>query len=383
MTSVFLISTSKLENWLSCNLHSATIILLLALAQFTLSSSASDWHQTVSTQLTAEYNSNPNMTSANPQEVSRVLFSPAYALIGQLDDNQTLKAGATLQLVRSSNETLSPNRNSPTLSLDWVRQYETAELGVGSQYNENSTRYTDSVDSTAAIESTQISRTFNLRASKMLTELSTLVSTVTYQSVIYKGGPFIDYSTNLADLMYNYLWSENSTPFLKYTYFNFVPVSGGLSTRLDVASIGLNSKWTERLDSTIQLGQFGDNNKQSGTQNSASLIYRSFKSQLTIKASHQTIPSGINGLVLTDQFSGEWYYELNDRKKIGIDALWQSSHLVTDTIQRSEGVWLQTELNPLWSLRTYYQQNSVDRGDNNPASSYILGLNLGYTHPDF
>jgi hypothetical protein len=362
---------------------SAALILLLTLAQHTDPAHAASWQHTVSSQLTTEYNSNPNLTSSNPEAISRVILSPSYALIGQPDDNQTFKVGAALQIVRSSNETLSPSRNSPILSLDWSRQYETGELGLGSQYTENSTRNTDGVDATSSIEGTQASRTFNLRVTKMLTERSTLVTNGEYQSVTFKGGPFIDYSTRSASLMFNYTWSESNVPFVKYSYLGFVPVEGGVTTRLDVAALGLNTKWSDRLDSTVELGQSQDTNKQTGTQSAASLTYQSLNSQFTLKASHQSVPSGINGLVLTDQINAGWSYDLNDQQKVGIDAMWQTSHLIADVTSRTEGVWLQTQLNPLWGLRTYYQQNTVDRGNNNTASSYILGLNLGYTHPDF
>lgn len=373
----------KCVNSLSYINFSAATILLFGLLQHTVPVRAAAWQQTVTTQLTTEYNSNPNMSSSNPEDISRVLFTPSYALIGQPDDNQSLKAAIALQLVRSSNETLSPNRNSPTLSLNWARQYETGELGIGSQYTENSTRYITGIDATAPVEGTQASRALNLSVSKMLTERSTLVTSGAYQSVTYKGGPFIDYSTHSANLMFNYTWSESNTPFFRYSYFDFIPVDGGATTRLDVAALGLNTKWSDRLDSTVELGQSQNTNKQTGTQSSASLTYQNLKAQLTLKASHQSVPTGINGLVLTDQINAGWSYNLNERKKIGIDTLWQTSHLVTDVILRTEAVWLQTELKPLWSLRTYYQQNSINRGDNNPASSYILGLNLSYTHPDF
>lgn len=373
----------KLQCLHKLRLSSGFLILLINPFLTINQSWADSWQNSVSTQLTTAYDSNPTMNPTNPEGISRALLTPGYVLTGELADNQSVKIGVAMEIVRTSNEILSPNRNSPTLFADWSRQFETTEIELGSKYAENSTRVLGGIDATAAVDSTRTNRTLLFKVNKALNERNTLATSGSYESVSYKGGTFTDYSTRTADLTYSYLWNERITPFIKLTYLDTVPINGGPVTSLYITSLGLNWKLSDSWESNLLAGTSRNNNSEMATQSIASLKYQDQKSQLSLNASQQTIPSGIGGLVSTITINGGGSYTISEINKIGIDALWQKSELITDVVLRTEGVWIQTELNPLWILRTYYQHNTIDRGNDYIATSYILGLNFAYSHPDF
>lgn len=341
------------------------------------------WQNNATAQISTEFDSNPSMASTNQGKgVTRSMLEPGYMLTGQFDETQ-LRAALSLQMVRTSNEALSPNRNSPTALLGWLRQFDKGQLDLGSKYSESSTRYLSGIDATAPVESTQTNRTLYIKGSGALSERSTLAANGTYENVKYQSGPFINYSTRSADFVFTYLLTETSAPFIKMGFINFIPAGNLPESRLDIATLGTNWKMTENLASTLQLGTYQLNHTAGGTQAAVILKYENARSQLNLKAGKEVLPSGLNGFVTNRQLIGGWIYALSERHKAGIDAVWQKSELAVNTVFKSGSIWLQSELDPSWNIRTYYRRNSLNRGVGDVATSYILGINLGYSRTDF
>ena len=383
MTLPHLFEHSKQKSKLNALQYASCLTALFALTPCINQAQASSWQGTLMAQSVVTYDSNPTMSTLNQEGVSKVSLNPSYALLGQFDDNELLKAGLALDLVRSSNESLSPNRNNPILFVDWTKQLETSELGLSSKYAESSTRSMTNLDATAPIETTRASRTLQLKANKSLSELSTISSNLSYESVTFDHSLFTDYSTKAADLSFTHSWGETYSTFAKVAHTEFATVNNNTQNKLDVASLGVNWKMSASLDSSLSAGQSRDDNNETGTQASATLKYQEQNSQLDLKASRQVMPSGISGFVTTEQVNGAWSYALNERNKTGIDAAWQKSYLATSTLLRTQGAWLQTELTPFWNIRMSYQYNMLDRGTGALATSHVVGLTLGYSNTDF
>lgn len=359
-------------------------IMLTALLLFTEKGWAEAWQQTVSAKVSTEYDSNPAMSPSNPEGVSRHLLEPSYALTGNFG-RDILKTGLALQVVRSSNEMLSASRNSPTVFVDWLRQGETGEFGITSRYAETSTRNvnTDNTDP-ALTDNTRSARTLSGRWSKALSQRSSLEVNGSYETVLYSGNTYSNYATRSAGMLFSYLWSESSTPFLRLSRTDYEPASGtSPNSNTDTALAGLSWTASEALSGSLQLGKSRVNNAEPSQIGGGSMRYASERTQLSLSANRQVSPSGFGGFSMVDQIIGSWSYALSEHSITGIDLGWQKNTYITDIISRTSGVWLQHEINSFWGLRTYYQvRNVINAGVMEDTSSYILGFSIAYTHAD-
>lgn len=296
-----------------------------------------------------------------------------------------LKTGISLQAVRSSNETLSPYRDSPTAFLDWLQHLETGELVLASRYAETATRDTSiSALGPVYVNSTQTSRSVSAKWTQSLSELSTFTADSAYDSVVYQGGPYIDYAAPSANLMLSHALSERSKPFVKMSYIKYIPLNGGASIQYAGAILGLNWKVSDSLEGSLYAGKF----KLSGATNlgnlgGATVQYTGERNQLAFNSGRQVAPSGVGGFVINDQVTGSWIYNLSELSRTGLDLGLQRSMFNSTVYNRSAGVWLQYDLNSYWGIRTYYRRNTLFGDGLDNASSSILGITLEFTDTDF
>jgi hypothetical protein len=344
---------------------------------------ADSWQQAGSARVSTEYETNPAMSLTYPGSVWRALLEPSYTLIGRVGAND-LKAGLALQIARSSNKTLSQNREDPSVFLDWQQQSEAGEFGISAKYNETATRVAEIRNiGPGFADGTRASRTMSGSWNKALSERSTLSADGTYEGVSYKGGTYINYVTRSGNMMFKYDWSEHSTPFVKMSYADYVPAgSNFLSSSANVV-LGLNWKAFDYLGGSLQAGKSKVSNANMDTQIAADIQYAGQRTGLVLNASRQVSSSGLGGFVTVDQANGSWSYALSERSKTGIDLGWQNNHFVPDIINRSAGAWLQHDLNSFWGLRTYYLHSISEQVGVGGASSNKLGIALVYTHADF
>lgn len=342
------------------------------------------WQQTGAAKVSTEYVNNPTLSPTNSNDVTRILFEPGYELKGKIGDNE-LSTGLGFQIVRSSNETLSPNRDSPNAFLSWQRQSEMGEFGVSARYAEI-VPLDSAPDATGLVpvESTRASRVTSAKWSKLLSERSTLSANGTYERVNYTSGNYVDYISRSESMMFSYALSENSVPSITLLYSDYAPVDNSSPNSFtNIILAGWNWKISDYLDGALQVGKTRVNDEATSTQGGASIHYTDQRTQLILNVNSQILPSGLGGYTTVVQVNGNLSYDLNERTKAGLDLGWRKNHLYTDIVYRSTGAWTQYELNPFWSVRTYAMYNLLSGEGISTASSYILGFSLIYMHTDF
>jgi hypothetical protein len=358
-------------------------IMLLVLVFYSGHCWAESWQQDASARLSTEFDTNPLMSPTYTGGVWRELFEPSYSLTGNFDEDE-LKTGLALRIERSSNATLSPYRESPSVFADLLRRINAGEFGISSRYAEIATRYAD-IDSTGLVQvaSTRTSRTLSGRLSQTVSERSTLMADVLLEGVSYQGGTYVDYTTRSATMTLNYARSELSTTYVRIYHVDYVPTGVGSATQLTSANLGLNWKTSDSLEGTLELGKSRMSDAGMGTLYMVSAIYTGQRNMLNLDASRQISPSGVGGFVTVDLANVNWNYDLNEDSRVGIDLVWRNNQFITDIINRTAGAWLQQDLNSYWGLRTYYRYNMLNGGLGDGATSNILGITLSYTHTDF
>lgn len=347
---------------------------------------ADSWEQTVSSRISTEFDTNPALSATSPDGVWRALIEPSYTLLGRVGANE-LKTGLALQIARSSNKTLSPNRDGPSVFIDWLRQNDAGEFGISTRYEEIATRDAG-IDATGLVPlaSTRASRSLSGSWRQGLSERSTLSANGSYESVSYKGGAFANYATQSGGIRLSYAVSERSTPFLRISGDKYVPVGVGSSSSFTNVAFGLNWK-AENMDWTVQVGKPSGAGDNTGLVGELEAQYTGQQSQFALNAARQVTPSGqvttassLGGFVKADLVKGGWNYHLSEYTTTGIDLEWQKNHSIADNnIRSATGVWLQRNLNPSWVVRTNYQRNNIRGGGAAGASSNLLGLSFVYT----
>jgi hypothetical protein len=344
---------------------------------------ADSWQHAVSSRFSTEFDSNPAMIPTNPGSVRRVLFEPSYTLIGQVGANE-LKTGLALQIARSSNHTLSPNREDPSVFFDWSHQSDAGELGISPRYAELATRDAG-IDATrpVPVSSTRASRSLSGRWSKELSERSSLSADGSFEGVSYTGGGnYVDYSTRSGNLKLSHAVSELSTAYLRVSGNKYIPAGDGPSTRYGIATLGLEWK-VEYMDWSMQLGKYKGHGI-TGMQGGGTVQYTGQQSHLVLNADRQISSSGFGGFVKADHVSGNGSYSLSERSNMGIDLEWWKNLSTTFySIHTTTGVWLQRNLSPSWVGRMNYLHNILTGGGVFSASSNIIGVSLVYTNSEF
>jgi hypothetical protein len=363
--------------------YTGLLILLPVLIFSTERVWAGNWQSVLASRFSTEFDSNPTRSSIPNDGAWQTIIVPDYTLIGNFGENE-LTSGLAYQLVRSTNQTLIQNRNSPTVHADWLHKTESGEFGISSQYAETSTR-DSSIDSVGQnfTPGTRTARINSIRAKMELSERITLSANGSYEGVVYTGGSYVDYAARSFDSTLSYILNEYNATFVELLHTDFIPANGTPSSTLISYLLGWNWKISDSFDSTLQIGEAKVDGEVAGTQGAAKVQYTGQRTQLILKSNRQVRPSGLGDFVTADQTNINWSYALSENSKTGIDLGWSVNHLATETTVRSSGVWLQHDLNSLWSLKTYYMRNSYFGGITADADSYILGLSFIYSNTDF
>lgn len=358
-------------------------IILAALVSHSGQSWAESWRQDWAARVSTEYDTNPAMIPANQEGVRRSLFEPSYKLIRAGGANE-LNAGLAFQFARSSNKTLSQDRDDPSVFLDYRRQNVAGEIAMSAKYNEVSTRAAEIESSGIGIvDSTRATRTMSASLKEALSERSTLTLDGTYNNVFYKGGTLVDYVTRSASMKFSYDWSEVSVPFITMSYSKYEPTESDTYSRYAHAILGCNWKVSDYLTGSLQFGRSKISGPRMGKQGSAAVQYTGQTTVLALNAGRQVSASGMGGFITVDQVNGSWSYALGERSKSGIDLGWRKNRFVTRFFNRTSGAWLQYEFDSFWLMRTYYTHKISEQSGGGEASSDMIGLTLVYTHTDF
>lgn len=343
---------------------------------------ADSWQGTASARLSTEYDTNPALTPIRQGGIWRTQLDPAYTLTGKVGEND-LVTGIALQVSRASNKALSPDRDSPSLFLNWLRPSEAGEFGISSRYSEMATRDSGGADAAGRVPaaSTRTSRTVSGRWNKELSERTTVAADTSYEGVAYKGGNFTDYSTRTGGLRISNVVSEQTSVFCRLSGNNYVPANGGSSSNLVDVALGMS--WTgEYMDWAMQAGKTKVDGGRVDNQGSIDLHYNGRQSRLALNAGRTVASSGLGGFARTDQFRANWSYALSESSNTGIDL--ERRRTIPTIISAansgsSAGVWMDHILTSGWGVRTYFQHR-LFQGAGGEASSDMVGLAFSYSN---
>ena len=349
--------------------------------------SAASWQAAVALPMTVEHDTNPRLDADSSEGVTRTTIAPDYNLTGTFGRDE-LQLGVGMHLERSSNQSISLNREDPELRLGWQRESEMGGFGLAAKYDERSTLFS-TLEETGVVASDGTRKQYALSGNwrEAISERSNLASDVQYSSIDYDDGALTSYDDLSASFNWDYSVSENVVPFTRFALSRYVPEddAGAASSTSYSPSAGVRLKMSEQLEGTLHAGV----NRISGGQSSASwqggfeLLYTGARFAASLDAERTTVASGEGGFVEVNQLRSTWRYAIDETTSAGIDASWQDNKGQTPNTMRQFAAWASRELSPFWMTRlsiAYKQRQQDGRPD---ASANILGVTLIYSHPDF
>lgn len=347
---------------------------------------AASWQAAVALPMTVEHDSNPRLDADN-KGVTRTTLVPDYNLTGTFGRDE-LQLGIGMHLERSSDQSISLDREDPKLRLGWQHESETGGFGLAAKYDESST-LSSALEETGVVASDGTRKRHVLSGNwrEAVSERSALASDVQYSSSAYDNQELTSYDELSASFNWTYAASERVEPFSRFAVSRYMPEDAAEAASSTSYSpiAGVRLALSEQLEATLR----GGVNRISGGQSSASwqggfeLRYTGERFAASLDAGRSTVASGEGGFAEVNQLRSTWRYAVDETTSAGVDASWQDNQGQTPNTVRQFAAWASRELTPFWVTRlsiAYKQRQQDGRPD---ASANILGVTLIYSHPDF
>lgn len=350
-----------------------------------MSAFAATWEQSLTLPLSLEYESNPRLSETNQQSVRRTLLTPDYSITAT-DGTEQFFSKLRLRIERSSDTSISADREDPSIDLGWKHDHETGQFGLTAHYDKQSTRLSELEDTgQISIDNTRQSRALSGNWSNALSERYTLGLNANLTKVSFDGAGsgLNDYSDKSISAQLGYSLNEQTETFTRLSLSRFEPVS---SRTTDIRSLDVGATWTvsDRLSLTGSAGindSSGATN-ESGWQTMLDMSYMTERARTSLGLSRTRAPSGAGVVNESNQLHAGWTYSLSERNDLGVNVDWREN-LSTNTGQTLRlGANLTHQLGPAWDFRVSAQRLNRDDDFSN-ASSNTLTATLVYKLTDF
>jgi len=351
--------------------------LLPALIVLSVGVQASPIQHSLSVSATAEHDSNPAMSSTNSESVNRAIITPSYTF-KRVKDNTELSLNAKLILERSSDESLSIDREDPSANLDWILYNPRGSLSLGLSYVESATRISELEDTgLLSADATREKTTAKVGWNRELDEVNTLVLDLAYDDVSYSAGNFTDYNNTSLSARLNHKLDELRTVFGKLSADYYEPGDNTPESEQYNLGVGLDWQHSELLSTLFEAGiNYNDNTSDTGWTASADVNYNEERYSTTLGYSRSSSASGSGGFSESDSINLTGNYLLDDYSSIGASLSWRDNRSADNqsTLFRIYG---NRELSEDLSLNVSYQYKETE-STTSDADADIFSVMLSY-----
>jgi len=347
--------------------------------------------QSLTIPLSLEYNSNPRLSTSNGQSVDRVILVPDYSITSSQGSNQWF-AQASLRLEQTSDQTISQNRNDPSLNLGWTHDYETGQFGINALVDSQSTRVSEFADSGLVSEdNTRNTRRLSLNWLNNLSErtsltLNGIATNVTFDDLATTG--LVNYRNELVNARFSYDLSEQVVTFTQLSFSRYKPQGlTGVNSEIKSADIGLTWNVNEKFNMTTSAGinEIKSEGSIQGIGRWQAMLNMQYTTLLTnshLSLSKNYIPGSTGIINETNQITAAWTYSLSDKENLVVDISWYQNLTLNETVTKSLAANYTRQISLSWDFRL----SAVHRNRNDnltTASSNSIMTSIIYNLPDF
>ena len=371
---------------MSSSLKLIIAILLLVISVNVLAATV----QSLTLPLTLGYESNPQFLVNNKKSINRVTLNPGYSITSTQGANQWF-TNASLSLVRTSDQTISQDRNDPSLNLGWKHDYETGQFGVTGFLNEQSTRVSEFTDSgLVSGDNTKKTRTLSVNWLNNLNDRTSLTLTGAATNVTFDGlatAGLVDYRNESINTTLSYTLSEQVETFVQYTYSRYIPEDvNSNSSEINSADLGVTWQVNEKLNIITSAGlneiKSENNTNEKSWQASLSAQYTALRTNSYFSLSRSQSPGSTGSLNESNRFAVGWSYKLSERDNLALDFSWRQNLTLNKTETKQFSANYTRELSLSWDFRMSAEHKARDDKLTNVSSSSIMA-SLIYKLPDF
>jgi hypothetical protein len=339
--------------------------------------------QQVTVPMSVEYDTNPTISSSNKQPIWRYTVAPKYS-VTKTENQDILFANAGLNIQRSSNKSVSVDREDPSLAVGWAREYERGRFSLVGRYDKASSRFNE-FTKTGIVDQdgSSIAKSISASWSHMVTERVQALLDAQYLKSTYSGSGFTNSSTKSFNSTFSYELNEKIKPFVQIGVSKLSP-EGNVerSTTSQSYLVGANMIVSPPLSMSASLGLNHESANGNGWIANTSANYLAEKYSLQGALSRSITPSGTGQFQKTDNFSLRYSYLLTDKSSAGADFTWSKNSSDNGNEARQLAGWYTKDITELWQLKLSMSLKEL-KGANQTANASIFGVTFIYNIPEF
>ena len=378
---------SRLSLKVRCWLKLSVTVLFLCAA----TNSFAVIQQSIILPLTFEHETNPGFSSTVEQPINRAIFVPNYSLVVN-NGTEQLTATASLRVERSSDQTISEDRNDPSINLVWQQDYETGNFSVAALMNEQSTRVSEFTDSGLVYaDNTRNTRTATINWLNNLTEITSLtlngtITDVTFDRQVTAG--LVDYTYEFLNTRLSYSLGEQTQSFAQLSFSRFKPEDiNGIVNETRSYDVGLTWQANEIFNMTVSAGanETESNLSDSSTkswQAMFSMQYTTLRTNSHLSVSRNQTPSSTGSINEMNQLTAGWTYNLSEIDNIALGFNGVQNLTLNNTETKSLSVNYTRQINLSWDFRLSILDRNINDNLTSVTSNSVMA-SIIYNLPNF
>ena len=344
--------------------------------------------QSISLPLVFQHETNPRFSTSDQNSINRVTLTPQYSITSKNAANQWFST-ARLSLVRTSDQSLSQDRNDPSLNVGWIHDYETGQFSVTGFLSEQSTRESEFTDSgIISGDNTKSTRTLSASWQNSLTERTSLTLGGNYTKASFQGiaTGLVDYQNETSYAKLSYLLNEQTEAYTQISYTQYQPQgSTSLQAKTKSADVGITWTLNETTSTSISVGTnetISNNSTSQSWQASINTRYATLRTNSVLSLSRSQSPSSTGVFSESNQFRFGWTYNLSEIDNLMLDFSWRENLSFNNTITTQFSGNYTRELSLSWDFGLTVDQKSREDKLTNANSSSIMAKII-YKLPDY
>lgn len=328
---------------------------------------------------------NPGLTSPAQGSVTVLRFNPQYTIRRESSGSVT-EFGFGGLIERSSDTSLSANRELPRASVLWQKTGELSTLELRASLEEESARQTEFVDfGRVTQDSTVRTGLLGGRWARELTAVSSLELAASYRDVAYDTPQLRDFTETLGSAVYAFQPDAN----VQYTLASRISrlnFDGAGSASLVGLKAGYERDLSESIALTAELGAVNVNRPRRETHavGALRLAYQGERAGWRLNWSRDVNASGgLSGYERFATFGAEFDYPLTASTSMSLGASRVRSLENGGDTGNSAFARLRSELSRYWALTLGLETRQVTRASGARARSNGVIAGLSYQDPNF
>lgn len=340
--------------------------------------------QGASVTFSVDHSSNPTM-SQDEHPIWLYTFLPGYRITLAQGKNQFFFNG-NVSVERSSDESVSGDREDPLARIGWAREYEKGTVGLVASYVKASTRVTELTETgNLTSDGSSIGRSIAATWSHLITEKLKMSLEGGYRRQDFSGETLSsDYTVKSLNSEFLYELNENISPFIRASVNEFDP----LDIETDAINYqnflpGANFIISPKLSFSIGAGFSHIETVGNRWIGLSSFAYQGEKYRLDGSVERSVAPSSTGILQESDNLLLGYSYDLSDVSRWGTDLNLRKNRTGTNSETKQLAAWYSRDLSALWQMRLSMRLRNIKSDTLESTDGNVIGISFKYDTPSF